>query len=135
MSELSSSYITNETKLTMQFLADIIKKMNEKGLITKSDLYKLSEEKIINKVENCEYDNISNCFNMWRNAIKINESDIPINDKYCVSIKAKIRYIVPLVRDEDKFVRINEISDVAKQDIERCLNFKTKKYAYFDFNF
>ena len=52
-----------------------------------------------------------------------------------MSIKAKIRYIVPLVRAEDKFVRINEISDVSKQDIERCLNFKTKKYAYFDFNF
>lgn len=135
MSELSSSYITNETKLTMQFLADIIKKMNEKDIITKSDLYRLSEEKIINKIENCEYDNISNCFKMWRNAIKINQSDVPVNDKYCVGIKAKIRYIVPLVRTKDKFVRINEISDVSKQDIERCLNFKTKKYAYFDFNF
>lgn len=135
MSKLSSSYITNERKSTMQFLADIIKKMNEKGLITKSDLYKLSEEKIIKKIESCEYENISSCFKKWENAIKINESDVPIDDKYCVSIKAKIRYIVPLVRDGNKFVRINEISDEAKQDIKRCLEFKTKKYAYFDFNF
>ena len=135
MSELSSSYITNETKLTMQFLADIIKKMNEKGIIPKSDLYKLSEEKIINKIENCQYDNISNCFKMWKNAIKINESDVSVNDKYCMSIKAKIRYIVPLVRDEDKFIRINQISDLAKQDVEKCLKYKTKKYAYFDFDF
>lgn len=135
MSELSSSYITNETKLTMQFLADIIKKMNEKGIINKSDLYKLSEEKIINRIENCQYDNISNCFKMWKNAIKINESDVSVNDKYCMSIKAKIRYIVPLVRDQDKFIRINQISDLAKQDVEKCLKYKTKKYAYFDFNF
>lgn len=135
MSILSSSYIDNKTKLTMQFLADIIKKMNQMDLINKSDLYELSEQEIINKIENCEYDNISKCFNMWKNAIKINESDVPVNDKYCVSIKAKIRYIVPLVKAENKFIRINEISDIAKQDIEKCLNFKTKKYAYFDFNF
>lgn len=135
MSQLSSSYITNETKLTMQFLADIIKKMNQNGFINKDDLYKLSEKEIINKISNCEYDNISKCFNMWKNITKINESDVPVNNKYCMGIKAKIRYIVPLVRNEDKFVRINEISDVAKKDIERCLNFQTKKYAYFDFNF
>ena len=136
MSELSSSYITNETKLSMQFLADIIKKMNQKGLINKEDLYKLSEKDIIEKIENCEYDNISKCFKTWKNITQINESDIPVEDKYCVNINAKIRYINPLVKNSnDSYVRINQISDIAKQDIERCLNFQTKKYAYFDFNF
>ena len=136
MSELSSSYITNETKITMQFLADIIKKMNQKGLINKEDLYKLSEKDIIEKIENCEYDNISKCFKTWRNTTQINESDIPVEDKYCVGINAKRRYINPLVKNSnDSYVRINQISDIAKQDIERCLNFQTKKYAYFDFNF
>ena len=119
----------------MQFLADIVKNMNQKGLINKEDLYKLSEKEIINKIENCEYDNISNCFKMWKNANKINESDVLVKDKYCVSINAKIRYINPLVRSGEKFLRINKISDEANQNIEKCLNFKTKKYAYFDFNF
>ena len=136
MSELSSSYITNETKITMQFLADIIKKMNQNGLINKEDLYKLSEKDIIEKIENSEYDNISKCFKTWRNTTQINESDIPVEDKYCVGINAKRRYINPLVKNSnDSYVRINQISDIAKQDIERCLNFQTKKYAYFDFNF
>lgn len=136
MSELSSSYITNETKITMQFLADIIKKMNQKGLINKEDLYKLSEKDIIEKIENSEYDNISKCFKTWKNITQINESDIPVEDKYCVSINAKRRYINPLVKNSnDSYVRVNKISDIAKQDIERCLNFQTKKYAYFDFNF
>ena len=102
MSELSSSYITNETKLTMQFLADIVKKMNQKGIIDKEDLYKLSEKEIINKIENCKYDNISKCFDMWKNSSKINESDFPVKDKYCVSINAKIRYINPLVKKRRK---------------------------------
>ena len=135
MSELSSLYITNETKLTMQFLADIMKKMSEKNLITKKDLYNLSEKEVIEKIENCEYDNISKCFNLWKNTTKINESDIYVQDKYCVSVKAKTRYIVPLVRTEDEFVRINKISEAAKQNIEKCLNYKTKKYAYLNFNF
>lgn len=136
MSQLSVSYITNETKLSMQFLVDIIKKMNQIGLINKKDLYKLSEKEIINKIEKCENDNISKLFDMWKNTTKINESDSPIKDKYCVSINAKRRYINPLVKNDDNsYIRINEISDLAKQDIERCLNFKTKKYAYFDFNF
>lgn len=136
MSELSVSYITNETKITMQFLADIIKRMNQKGLINKEDLYKLSEKNIIEKIENCEYDNISKSFKTWRNTTQINESDIPVEDKYCVSINAKRRYINPLVKNSnDSYVRINQISDIAKKDIEKCLNFQTKKYAYFDFDF
>lgn len=135
MSKLSSLYITNETKLTMQFLADIMKKMSEKNLITKSDMYNLSEREVIERIKNCEEDNISRCFELWQNTTKISESDILIKDKYYASIKAKIRYIVPLVASEGEFVRINEISKEAKTYIERCLNFKTKKYAYFDFNF
>lgn len=136
MSKLSKFYISNNAKITMQFLADIIKKMNQKGLINKEDLYKLSEKDVIEKIENCEYDNISKCFKAWKNTTQINESDIPVEDKYCVSINAKRRYINPLVEmDNNNYVRVNQISDIAKQDIDRCLNFKTKKYAYFDFNF
>ena len=136
MRELSNLYITNETKLSMQFLADVIKKMNRKGIINKEDLYKLSEKEIINKIKNCKYENISKCFEIWKNTIKIKESDIPVENKYCFSIEAKRRYINPLVKDyNDNYIRINEISYIAKQDIEKCLNFKTKKYAYFDFNF
>ena len=136
MSELSISYMNGKTKITMQFLADITKKMNAKNLITKNDLYNLSEKEVIEKIENCEYENISKCFKKWKNTTQINESDNPVEDKYCVSINAKIRYINPLVRNSnDGYIRINEISDTAKQDIERCLKFKTKKYLYFDFNF
>lgn len=58
-----------------------------------------------------------------------------LNGKYCHSIKAKIRYIVPLVENLNNYVRIDKISEVAKHDIEKALNYKTKKYAYLDFDF
>lgn len=127
---LSNSYIDNKTKISMQFLADIIKKMNQKGLITQKELYQLSEEQVIEKIEKCEYNNISNYFKRWKNETRIGESDIEIKDKYCVAIKAKIRYIVPLVNG----IRINKISEKAENEIQKALNYKTKKYAYLNFD-
>lgn len=136
MSILSSRYIRNKTKFSMQFLADIIKKMINRNLISIDDLYKLSEIEIINKIENCDFDNISKCFEIWKNASQINESDEKVSNRYAVSINnAKIRYIVPLVKQDNEFIRINKLSKSASEDIERALNYKTKKYAYLDFEF
>lgn len=136
MSMLSSMYIRSKTKFSMQFLADIMKKMSEKNLITINDLYHLSEKEVIGKIENCRCDNINECFKLWKNATQINESDTKVDDKYCVNIdKIKIRYINPLVRNKNEFIRISDISDIAKQDIERALNYKTKKYTYLNFDF
>lgn len=135
MSKLSSNYIRNKVKFSMQFLADIMKKMFEHKLITVKDLFYLSEQEIIDRIEKCEYDNIANCFDIWRNATKLNESDNIVKNKYCVGVKAKIRYIIPLVRVGKEYIRIDKLSIVAKEDIERCLNYKTGPYGYLDFNF
>lgn len=135
MSILSKLYVKNDIKLSMQFLADVVRKMSNKNLITKKDLYTLSEKEVIEKIEQCDYDNISTCFDLWKNATEVGESDTYIDDRYCMSIKAKLRYIVPLVRMENGFIRINKISEQANKDIETVLNFKTKKYAYLDFKF
>ena len=135
MSKLSSSYIDNKTKYTMELLAVIMKKMSARNLITVKDLYTLSEKEVIEKIENCNYDKIAKNFNIGKNTTQINESDIPVENKYCIELKGKMRYIVPLVRQGNEYIRINKLSEVAKKDIERCLNFKTKKYAYLDFDF
>lgn len=130
MRKLSNSYIDNKTKFSMQFLADIMKIMSSQNLITKKDLYELSEKEVIERIENCDYAEISQKFDMWKNAHEIKESDEKVKDKYCVSIDAKIRYINPLVNG----IRISEISEVAKEEIQKALEFKTKKYAYLDFD-
>lgn len=129
MSILSKSYIDSRTKLSMQLLADIIRKMSEEKQITRNDLYNLSEKEIIEKIENYEKQRNSKQFEMWKNTTNVFESDRYVENKYCKSLKSKIRYINPLV----KYKRINQISEIAKQYIDSCLNFKTKKYAYFDF--
>ncbi len=135
MSILSKSYMDNRTKISMQLLADIIKKMHEQNLIAKNDLYNLSEKEIIKKIENCQDYDIAQKFDEWKNAKKVYESDTYVENKYCKSIKAKIRYINPLVREKGNFIRISKISERAKKDIDSCLKFETSKYAYFDFEF
>lgn len=133
MSKLSSLYIRPETKFAMQFVADIIKKMSENDLITIDDLYNLSDKEVINKIENCKLENISDNFKIWANANKVEVSDEKPLNKYYVNIdKVKIRYINPLVENNGKYERIKEISKTAKEDIEKALNYKTKRYIYID---
>ena len=103
-------------------------------MISKKDLYELSEQEIINKIEKCDYDNISQCFNIWKNDTEIKESDVPVKNKYCVNVNAKKRYIIPLVKNKNEYVRIDKISEKAKKDINEFLNFKTKPYLYLDLN-
>lgn len=58
------------------------------------------------------------------------ESDEFVEDVYCINGKNKRRYIVPLVKDEGEYTRINAMSESAKQDIESFLNYKPKTYCY-----
>ena len=134
-SQLWPLWVSNEDKLAMQFLADTVKRMSEKRILTKKDLYTLSENQVISKIENCTDEKIARCFKLFRNSTKIHESEEPILDKYCVSITTKRRYIVPLVSIDNSYIRINDISDFAKEKIENYLKFKPKKYAYLDFDF
>ena len=134
-SKLWPLWISNEDKLTMQFIADVIKRMSEKNMISQKDLYSLSEKEVIEKIENCKDENISKCFKLFRNSTRINESDSFVENKYCISINAKRRYINPLVENINEYKRISDISIKAKNQIENYLNYNTKKYAYLDFNF
>ena len=134
-SKLWPLWISKEDKLTMQFFADILKEMSQKQMICKQDLYLLSEQEIIEKIKYCGDRRIEEAFEKFQNATKVYENDEKVEGKYCVSVDAKQRYIIPLVKNENKTIRINQLSKKAKEQIETFLKFHTKKYIYFDFNF
>lgn len=134
MSILSRLYRREKTVFSMQLLADIMKRMSNQNMISIDDLYRLSEKEVIEKIEHCKDENISKCFNIWKNATEIKTSYTLPKNKYFVSIeKMKVRYINPLVRNNNKFERIYNISENAKKDIEKAINYKTAKYTYLDF--
>lgn len=133
VSKLWPSWIDSKDKLTMQFIADTVKKMADRKELSKKDLYTLSEKEVIKKIKNCPDEEIAEDFKKFENATEVKESDTEVKDKYCRSIKAKRRYIIPLVYTKDGNKRINQASIQASKDIEEYLNLNFKKYAYFDF--
>ena len=134
-SKIWPKWIDSKDKLTMQFIADTVRKMNENRLLQIEDLYTYSEKEIIEKINNCGIKEIEVAFKNFQEATKMYEGNEYVQDKYCISIESKRRYINPLVKGKNEVKRIKDISNVAKQDIENYLKFKTKKYAYFDFSF
>ena len=136
MSILSRLYRREKTVFSMQLLADIMKKMSDSNMISVNDLYKLSEKEIIEKIENCSDANIKRCFSIWRNATEIHKSEEKPTNKYFVSIeKMKVRYINPLVKTNNGYYRLKDLSESAKEDIEKCMNYRPSKYTYLDFEF
>jgi len=135
ISKLWPAWITNADKAVMQFLADMVKAMYERNYITIEDLYTFSEQEVINKILNCEDKYLSEAFKNFQESTKVNDSEVMVENKYCVSVKAKRRYIIPLVQYCESVSRIYDLSKQAKKDIDDYLAFTTAKYAYFDFDF
>lgn len=135
ISELWPEWISDKDRTVMQFLADIVKSMNIKGYLTIDDLYNLSEKEVIEKILNCKDNYIKDNFIKFQNATYVYGSDKPIDNKYCISVKGKRRYIIPLTKYNNDICRINEISKPAKKYIDDYFNIKQSKYTGFDFDF
>ena len=135
VSKLWPQWICDEDRTVMQFLADTVKSMNVKGYISIDDLYTLSESEVIDKILNCEDKYISSNFIKFQNATSVYGSDIPVDDKYCINVKGKKRYVNPLAEYNNEVHRINEISMQANEDIQGYFNIKHSKYTVFDFDF
>lgn len=120
----------------MQFLADMCKSMNKAGYLTIDDLYTLSEGEIISKFLNCDDDYLSESFRKFQNVDTVYQSDNFVEGRYCVNVKAKSRYIDPLVLTESGAIRISKVSKKINNEINAYLSIpKGGYYTYFDFGF
>ena len=136
ISKLWPEWVSDKDRTVMQFLADICKSMNVKGYLTIDDLYKYSEKEIIEKILNCNDSYLRSAFINFQNAKGVFRSDKKLDDKYIVNVKCKTRYVNPLVKIEDKVMRIYDVSEKAKKQIDNYLNIpKGGYYTYFNFEF
>jgi len=127
-SRLSVIYREDRTRYSMQFLADVVKKLNEENVIKKSDLYNLKEDEVIQIIEKSKY---SNVYNIWKNAKKVKTSYKKPDNVYYVHHGAKVRYINPIVNG----IRISKICKIADNMIKNNLSYDMDKYVYLDLNF
>lgn len=127
-SKLSIIYREDRTRYSMQFIADILKRLGNEKKILKQDLYNLKESEVIDIIESSKYNDI---FNIWKNATKVKTSKEEPKDVYYVHHGAKIRYIDPLVNGE----RISKICKIANNMINKNLSYDMKNYVYLDLKF
>ena len=127
-SKLSIIYREDRTRYSMQFLADILKRLSNENKISQKDLYTLKESEVINIIENSDY---SKLFNIWKNAKKVKISKEEPENVYYVHHGVKIRYIDPLFKGK----RISKCCKIANKLIENNLAYDMNNYVYLDLNF
>lgn len=127
-SRLSVIYREDRTRYSMQFIADILKRLNAQNKILKKDLYELKESDVIKIIESSQYKDI---FNIWKNSKKIKKSKEKPKNVYYIHHGAKVRYIDPLYNGE----RISKCCTIANKMIQNNLDYNMDNYVYLDFNF
>lgn len=134
---LAAEYHSDKCRASMQFIADILKSMMLHDYLTMDDLYNMSEREVVDWALSCGDKTISEAFRNFQRTTAIYTSSSPKKDRYCTNVKAKVRYIVPLVQGDDETGdrRITELSKSISHAIIKYLDTKQSKYVGFDFEF
>lgn len=132
ISTLWPSWIDDSDRTVMQFLADITKKMIHFGYLNIDDLYTLSEEEVVTKIQTCDNSDIKEEFKNFQNAKEVFKCETKISDKYSVYTKSKVRYINPYVLNKG---RISDLSNKSKTQIEKYLALDKCGWTYYDFSY
>ena len=109
-------YISDSDRFTMQFLALTLKFAISGGTLKKQDLY-TTEERVIRKLKRNRITD-----NIWYTYTKIKgvqSTRRPIEDKICVKVDAKRRYLDPYVRDMG---RVTQCSETYRAEVEKFLS-------------
>ena len=122
---LSVIYRDDKTRYSMQFIADILKNLNNDNLITIDDLYELKETEIIDIIKESKYKDI---YNSWIKSTKVNVSNEVPDNVYYVHHGAKVRYMNPLYKGK----RIYDECKIAKRYIDDNLSYSMDNYVYID---
>lgn len=125
----------NEDKIAMQLMADLLNRAIACGFLDEKDLYSISEQDIIKLFQEQAYADIDEEFNRlyftFRKMKKVEHTEHPIPDAYCVSLDVKKRYVDPLVCGVNggKAIRVSKIRREAKECITEFLNYRDTKYG------
>ena len=108
-----------------------------RNYLTMDDLYNMSEREVIDWILSCGDRNLSEAFRNLQRATSAYGSNTIKKDRYCVSVKSKVRYIDPLVAGNETIGdrRITSLSKTVQRAITKYLDAKQSKYVGFDFEF
>ena len=122
-SEMAVIYRNECPRYSTHFIADVLKRLEMADKLHVGDLFEKEEGEILDLIEKSEWGDI---FKKWRNAKKVENSEVEPEDVYWVRDTLKVRYIDPLVNGE----RVSKICKIAKRYIDKNLNYKMEGYLY-----
>lgn len=133
---LASIYHGDKSRANLQFTADILKSMINSEYLTENDLYIMSEREVVDWILSCGDKTISEAYRQFQRATTVYSGSTAKKNCYCTSVKAKVRYIVPLAKNESGTAeRITSLDSEIDAAIEEYLDTKPPKYVGFDFEF
>lgn len=132
---LASIYHGDKARANLQFTADILKSMINSEYLTENDLYVMSEREVVDWILSCGDKTISEAYRQFQRATTVYSGNTAKKNCYCISTKAKVRYIVPLVKTEAGAERITDLDSEVDAAITEYLDTKQAKYVGFDFEF
>ena len=123
----------NENKIALNLLGEILNGAEEKDCFSSNEFYALSEKALIEKfgsyAQSHPDERFSVLFRTFRAMEKIERSEKPLDGHYNLSLSVKKRRIDPLVKMNNRSVRISEISERAAESIETVLCFEDSKFG------
>lgn len=115
----SRMFTADEDRFCMQYLADLLRKAVEWGILSESDLY-TTEEKVLDKL--LQDERAAGLWEEYTRFSQIRSSAEPVEGIYCVNVPSKLRYIDPLVVQEGIPVRISKICTKAAEAVREYLH-------------
>ena len=118
----ATEFQSNNDKYVMKYISELIRLAIDRKLISLEDLYTMKESEICNI-----FDNNFNTWKYFKN-IKylINSNNLP-NNTFYISFDTKRRYVIPLVRINNKNIRLDKIY---KDIYDKLYNYSSYKYCY-----
>nr|MCR5763424.1 hypothetical protein [Treponema sp.] len=124
----------NEDKVAMQLLADILSCAIKYGYADEFDFYSMSEQELISKFEDYADMDIdsefSRLFRTFRTMKRVEHTDVPLENAYCVSLEVKKRYVDPLVGLPGKDCqRVSSLSSEISECLHDFVKYQDSKYG------
>ncbi|HJC24762.1 MAG TPA: hypothetical protein H9761_13825 [Candidatus Eisenbergiella merdavium] len=127
--ENARMYTADEDRFCMQYLADLLKKSLEWGVLTPQELYG-TEKQVIRRLRQDE--RAGRLWEEYESLSHIRTADRKPEGCYCVRVPSKLRWIDPLfLSDNGTAVRISKAAPAVRKGIEELcgMNFDVWLYA------
>ncbi len=131
--DVAKKYRSYEAKIAIKAVATLLELMLKRGEINREDLYKYGDKAIYEIGVNSSDKRISGGWKELRRLDKVYTKFNPVENKFCVKVDLKVRYIDPLVRLKGGFIRASKVSINLKEEISQFENTDTDLYMYGDF--